>query len=135
MDYLKGGFRPLSDFPLRGIEKPNSACLAFEKFLPLWLVVLERRQPSFVLRTKKSNNFSKCKVEEFKQSKFLQNSRRISNLYLRIIAKFNAEFSEICLFKPCVIRLFYAFKDSSNTRQGFKTQHVHTHKLHFEILA
>ena len=49
-----------------GIRESNPICLSFEKLKPFRLVVLARRQPSFVLRTENSNNFSKWKVEEFK---------------------------------------------------------------------
>ena len=49
-----------------GIRESNPICLSFEKLRPFRLVVLARRQPSFVLRTENANNFSKWKVEEFK---------------------------------------------------------------------
>ena len=49
-----------------GIRESSPICLSFEKSKPFRLVALARRQPSFVLRTENSNNFSKWKVEEFK---------------------------------------------------------------------
>ena len=53
-----------------GIRDSNPICLMLEKIKPFQFVVLERRQPVFVLRIENPNNFSKQKVEEFKKRKF-----------------------------------------------------------------
>jgi len=55
-------------FLSRGESNPIS--LKLDKFAPFQLVVLERRQPVFVLRIEIALNFSAFKVEEFKNKKF-----------------------------------------------------------------
>ena len=52
------------------IRELNPICLKLVKFAYFQFVVLERRQPIFVLRMEIMLNFSAFKVEEFKNRKF-----------------------------------------------------------------
>ena len=60
-----------------GVRDSNPICLKLVKFTFFLLVVLERRQPIFVLRTKILSNFPAFKVEEFQNEEFCHKTKKI----------------------------------------------------------
>jgi len=55
---------------IKSTQKSNSVCLKFLKFAHFLLVVLERHQPSFVLRIKIALNFMHLRSKSFKIGNF-----------------------------------------------------------------
>ena len=97
-------------FPSRSLNRLstrelNTVCLKFLKFAHFSLVVLARRQPSFVLRIKIALNFMHLRSKSFKINNFEVRQVKSCREYFRIFKRFYAVLTKIVILKPCGVRL------------------------------